>query len=156
MKNKALKDWVFLSIQLFIFLMYLNDVPFLEWEISKDQKIFFQLIASVGFLWVLLAIMSMNTLVSPFPSPKEGMQLQTKGVYAFSRHPIYTGILILLYAWGVSQASEYKIAIGLVFHVFIYFKAKYEERLLNNTFPEYRNYQNTTGMFFPNVFNFKK
>jgi protein-S-isoprenylcysteine O-methyltransferase Ste14 len=151
MKGKSIKDWIYISIQLLFFVMYLQNYSFLSWEISSGLKILFQLIAGMGLLFSLLAILSMNTLVSPFPSPKAGMQLQTKGVYAFSRHPIYSGILIFFYFWGIATASEYKIGIALAFSIFIYFKAKYEEQLLQKKFTAYQSYKKKTGMFFPKV-----
>lgn len=155
MKGKSVKDWVYVCIQLVFFVLYFQNIAFVEWEVSKDLKILFQLIAGMGLLWSILAILSMNTLVSPFPSPKKEMQLQTKGVFAFSRHPIYSGILLLLYAWGIAQASEYKIGIGFLFHIFIYFKAKYEEELLQQKFPAYQVYKQKTGMFFPKLIHSK-
>ncbi|GGE43436.1 methyltransferase family protein [Psychroflexus planctonicus] len=155
MKGKSVKDWVYVSIQLVFFVLYFQDFDVVKWEVSNDFKILFQLIAGMGLLWSILAVLSMNSLVSPFPSPKDGMQLQTNGVYAFSRHPIYSGILILFYAWGIAYASEYKIAIGFLFHVFIYFKAFYEEELLQQKFPEYKAYKKKTGMFFPKLFHSK-
>jgi len=155
MKGKSVQDWVYVSIQVVFFILYFQHFQFIDWEVSNDFKILFQLIAGIGFLWALLAIMSMNSLVSPFPSPKEGMQLQTDGIYKFSRHPIYAGILVLFYAWGIAHASEYKIAVGLSFHIFIYFKAKYEEQLLQQKFSQYEAYKQKTGMFFPKLFTTK-
>lgn len=152
MKGKSIADWIYVSVQVVFFILYLQAYTFIDWEVSKDFKILFQLIAAMGLLWTILAVLSLNTLVSPFPSPKAGMQLQTKGVYAFSRHPIYSGILVVFYAWGIAQAAEYKIGIGLLFHVFIYFKARYEEKLLQQKFPEYQEYKSKTGMFFPRIF----
>lgn len=151
MKGKSVKDWVYVTVQLVFFVLYFQDFDVVKWEVSNDFKILFQLIAGMGLLWSILAVLSMSTLVSPFPSPKDRMQLQTNGVYAFLRHPIYSGILILFYAWGIAHASEYKIGIGLLFHIFIYFKATYEEELLQLKFPEYKAYKKKTGMFFPKL-----
>ena len=152
MKEKSIQDWIYVVSQFIFFLLYLQDFTILGWEISKDAKILFQLIAGMGLLFSILAVLSINTLVSPFPSPKKEMQLQTKGVFAFARHPIYTGILILFYAWGIAQASTYKISIALFFNLFIYCKARYEEQLLREKFPDYKEYALKTGMFFPKLF----
>lgn len=151
MKGKSISDWIYVGLQLLFFVLYLQDLSFLEWGVSKNVQILFQLMAAMGLLFSLLAILSMNTLVSPFPSPKKEAQLQTKGVYSFSRHPIYSGILLFFYAWGMAYASEYKLCIGVCFHIFIYFKAKYEERLLQEKFPTYTSYKEKTGMFFPKL-----
>ena len=152
MKNKSLKDWIFVLIQIIFFILYTLDFSFIEWKIDSDFKILMQLISAMGFLITILAVLSMDSLVSPFPSPKNNMQLKTTGIYAFARHPIYSGILIVLYAWGIAYASEYKILIAILFHVFIFTKAKYEEKLLQNKFKHYKNYQLKTGMFFPKLF----
>ena len=156
MKGKSIQDWIYVALQLVFFILYILDFSFLEWEVSTDFKILFQLISAMGLFWIILAILSMNTLVSPFPSPKKGMQLQTKGVYAFSRHPIYSGILILFFAWGIAHASTYKLCVAIGFSIFIYFKAKYEEKLLLQKFSAYQDYKSKTGMFFPKLSNFSK
>ena len=151
MKNKNLKDWLFVLFQGLFFVLYVLDLSFVEWKITSDLKILMQLITAMGVLISILAVLSMNTLVSPFPSPKKQMQLQTKGIYAFARHPIYSGIIIAFYAWGIAHASEYKILIALMFHLFIYFKARYEEKLLRKKFENYKTYHQKTGMFFPKL-----
>lgn len=151
MKDKSTKDWVFVCLQVMFFVLYLQDFSFVEWSISANVKILFQLVSGMGLLWSLLAMLSMNTLVSPFPSPKKEMQLQTKGVYGISRHPIYSGILLFFYAWGLAYASEFKLIIAICFNVFIYFKASYEEKLLQHKFPAYDVYKKNTGMFFPRL-----
>lgn len=152
MKNKSLKDWMFVCIQGVFFVLYILDFSFIEWKIDSDLKILMQLISTIGLFISILAILSMDTLVSPFPSPKKEMKLKTSGIYGLARHPIYSGILIMFYAWGIAHASEYKILIALLFHIFIFCKAKYEEKLLCKRFKNYQNYQQNTGLFFPKLF----
>jgi hypothetical protein len=39
MKNKSLKDWLFVLFQGLFFVLYVLDLSFVEWKITPDLKI---------------------------------------------------------------------------------------------------------------------
>jgi protein-S-isoprenylcysteine O-methyltransferase Ste14 len=82
----------------------------------------------------LIAILQFRIFLSPFPSPKKNQQLITKGIFSLSRHPVYTGIFIYFIGKALEKASVLGLGIGIVFLVFAYFKASYEEDLLSEKF----------------------
>ncbi|WP_079735051.1 methyltransferase family protein [Salegentibacter salegens] len=103
----------------------------------------------MGFLIVLTAILQLNTNLSPFPKPKENASLITTGIFKYIRHPIYSGILIFLFFLSLYFASTYKIGITVLLLILFLFKSVYEEEQLWLKYPNYRDYRQHTGRFFP-------
>lgn len=89
--------------------------------------------------------------LTPFPSPKAHAQLVTDGAYAVVRHPIYTGIVLILAGYALYSAHAYRMAITALLLVLFYFKSGYEERKLLEMFSEYRWYKRHVGRLWPRL-----
>ena len=153
---KNFKDAVYVGIQLVLFLFYiLWDRPLFSFTLPEIliYVCWLFLLFSTGLFG--LAVWNIRRALSPYPSPKAHAQLQTKAAFAFSRHPIYSSIIIGLTAWGILQENINQVIIAGILLLFFYVKARYEEKLLTDMFPQYQNYQKKTGMLFPNFFTFK-
>jgi protein-S-isoprenylcysteine O-methyltransferase Ste14 len=98
---------------------------------------------------MLVALLQLNTNLSPFPTPLSNAQLVTSGVFKISRHPIYTGILIFMFSISLWLGDGYKLSISLLTLTVFYFKSSYEESLLEATFKDYKIYKRKTGRFLP-------
>jgi protein-S-isoprenylcysteine O-methyltransferase Ste14 len=109
------------------------------------------LVASTVFtLW---ARFSLGTMWSNAPRVKDDHQLRTRGPYAVTRHPIYTGLLgMLLGATLLSGIGQWIVLfpVGLiVFEV----KIRMEERLMVATFPEeYPGYRRQVPQLIPGLY----
>jgi protein-S-isoprenylcysteine O-methyltransferase Ste14 len=123
---------------------------------------------AVGALWVrvlglavlvastvltLWARFSLGTMWSVAPKVKGDHQLRTRGPYAVTRHPIYTGVLgMLLGATLLSGIGQWIVLfpVGLiVFEV----KIRMEERLMVATFPEeYPRYRRRVPQLVPGLY----
>lgn len=64
------------------------------------------------------------------PVPKERAGLRTGGLYRFTRHPIYTGVLLFVVGTVVTSGSGWKLAVGVLTVVFFNVKARWEESQL--------------------------
>jgi protein-S-isoprenylcysteine O-methyltransferase Ste14 len=74
------------------------------------------------------------------------------GMYAMVRHPLYTSIILMLYGGCVVYRNGLAfIAVTLIFIPFMYYRAKQEEVLLLQSFPQYKQYKRKTGMLFPKI-----
>lgn len=76
---------------------------------------------------------------APIDAPKK---LVVRGLYQYSRNPMYLGVLILILAWAASFKAiillVYMLIVGLAFHTFVIL---YEEPHLRKLFGEsYFNY----------------
>jgi protein-S-isoprenylcysteine O-methyltransferase Ste14 len=106
-------------------------------------------IAVFGGIIITLALLQLNKNLSPFPTPKECSSLLQNGLYKYSRHPIYSGIILLFLGYSLYQNSGYKLLISLLLVILFYFKSNYEEQRLEQKFPDYKHYRSKTGRFFP-------
>lgn len=85
---------------------------------------------------------------APIDAPK---RLVVRGLYRFTRNPMYLGVLTVLLGWVVSFPSltlaGYAFAVGTCFHLFI---ALYEEPHLRRQFgADYELYRARVGRWLP-------
>lgn len=106
------------------------------------------LIAAVGLMEASRRALGQN--LTPYPQPRSGATLVSTGIYARIRHPIYTGVVLLLAGASVLAGS---IAAGLVaagFLVFFTAKSSVEERALAINVSGYQEYRAAVrGRFLP-------
>jgi len=81
--------------------------------------------------------------------PRDGGQLRTDGPYAHVRHPIYTGVLLIVVGITVRSGSGLVLALAAVTVAFFHGKARFEEGLLAERYPEYPCYAARTPRFLP-------
>ncbi len=80
---------------------------------------------------------------------KEQTLVQT-GMYRIVRHPLYASIILMFYGGCLVYRNILAfLAVSIVFVPFMYYRAKQEEALLLQRFPNYKEYRKSTGMFFP-------
>ncbi len=101
----------------------------------------------------LLAVAGARTLgpsLSPLPEPRPGSSLVVSGPYRFVRHPIYTGVILLVAGVAVAAGSGWVwLGAGLV-GVFFWAKAVYEESRCRIAVAGYPDYQRSVrGRLFP-------
>lgn len=127
---------------------------FMNWgilEFEPPMVLRYAAIAGVGLgiIIVIMGIVNLNDSLSPFPSPKKNAALIQNGIYKYVRHPIYLGILTVMYAYAIYAGSVDKLVIALLLNVVFYFKSSYEEELLVARYASYAQYQKATGRFWP-------
>ena len=83
------------------------------------------------------------------PSLREGAQLVMDGPYALVRHPMYVCVLWCGVAAVVLYATALKLILLVLLYVVLTVKAAMEEALLLAAFPDYADYMNKVGRFFP-------
>lgn len=143
------KDKIYVGLQILLFITYFFEVDELKFRISENMHKLAFFGAGVGLVLILIALLQLKTNISPFPSPRKGAKLVTDGVFAFSRHPIYTGILFMAFGLAVWLGSGFKLILSAFLFLLFYLKSRYEEQRLQEIFPEYELYKRETGRFFP-------
>lgn len=108
--------------------------------------------AVIGSIITFLSILNLGTSLSVFPKPKTGNNLKSTGLYSISRHPIYTGLILVFFSLGFADADLPRLITSLALTALFFFKARYEENLLLEIHPNYSSYQKKVGMFFPKSF----
>ena len=145
----ALKNYFYVGMQFLLFIAWLFEIETLKFNRLEFFQPVFLVLSGIGFLIVLISILQLNTNLSPFPKPKENATLITSGLFKYIRHPIYSGILIFLFFLSLYFGSGYKIGIVFLLLILFWFKSEYEEKQLCLKYPNYRDYRQNTGRFFP-------
>jgi protein-S-isoprenylcysteine O-methyltransferase Ste14 len=92
-----------------------------------------------GALVLVSAGRALGSGFTPFPKPSEAGALVEEGPYAFVRHPVYSGGLLV--AAGISFAlSPWSLVVTAVLAVVWALKASVEERFLTARYPGYVDY----------------
>ncbi len=150
--KKTLKDYLFVGLQILLFVAFLIDFEVLQLVVSKGIRIAGGVLFFIGFLISVIGILQLRSNLSPFPSPKPGAYLVDTGLYKYARHPIYTGIVGAGIGLGLATASGVRLGLALLLWGLFYLKSQYEEERMVQAYPEYEEYRIRTGRFFPKSF----
>lgn len=80
---------------------------------------------------------------------EEDGSLQTGGIYAVSRHPVYSSALFFLLALNIFSISPANLALLFGAGGYFVIGSFPEEKKLEKAFSEYSNYKQYVGRFFP-------
>ncbi|MEM8523337.1 MAG: isoprenylcysteine carboxylmethyltransferase family protein [Bacteroidota bacterium] len=147
--RKTAKDYWFVGIQLVLFLLFALTPSIPQIHLPKFAAPVGLFISIIGLLGVLLSIFQLSDALTPYPSPKKDASLKTDGLYRFSRHPIYSTILLFCIGWTIYSASFSRLFLTVALYALFYFKSNYEEKRLIEVYGEhYLNYKGKTPRFF--------
>lgn len=102
-----------------------------------------------GLALVARARLDMGRVWTPLPKPRDSSRLIETGAFAIVRHPIYAGIILAGFGWGVVRASPAAIALTVALAGFSSLKAAREEAWLEARYPAYAAYRARTPGFIP-------
>jgi protein-S-isoprenylcysteine O-methyltransferase Ste14 len=111
-------------------------------------------VAGTGLILVGLAlaargILDLGAALSPLPRPVAEATLVETGVFRHARHPIYGGLIIGAFGWGLATASPAALGMAAVIALFFRLKSMREEVWLEERFPGYATYRRRTRRFIP-------
>ena len=117
------------------------------------QNIFLFLIELSAIALGIYSILVINIHnIFVFPDVKSGAKLVMKGPYHFIRHPMYSAVLLFSLTLLIDRFNFYRLIVYLILLVNLLIKLHYEEGLLQNKFPEYREYKKRTKKLIPFVY----
>ncbi len=147
--NNRQTGWLFVATQ-FVLLATLVVLPTgTDWPLPPGLTIVGIALVIVGLVVVGLAASHLGESLTATPEPKSDASLRTGGLYRFARHPIYSGVLLVVVGLAVRSRSFAALAVGVVTVVFFNGKAAWEERRLAAIYPGYAEYAGTTPRFVP-------
>jgi protein-S-isoprenylcysteine O-methyltransferase Ste14 len=83
---------------------------------------------------------------------KVGHELVTDGPYAITRHPIYSGLLLMLFGSALAWDSLLTLLLALLLSMTLFFHTVYEELLFERHFGDaYRDYRRRVPRLLPFV-----
>jgi protein-S-isoprenylcysteine O-methyltransferase Ste14 len=107
---------------------------------------------SVSTLTGLTGVRDLGGNRTAFPRPNDGAPLITTGIYGWVRHPLYVSVMAFSLAWALLWASHAALAAAVASAIFLDLKARHEERLLREKFPDYDAYARRVKRFLPGVY----
>jgi protein-S-isoprenylcysteine O-methyltransferase Ste14 len=108
-----------------------------------------QIAAGVLMLWARLAFGGRSFHAGANPTPGG---LVTTGPYRFVRHPIYTAVLLFMWAGVAAHGSTLSVLTAIVATAAIAVRIGAEEDLVVEAYPEYSEYARRTKRIVPFVF----
>ncbi len=148
--GKRGEGWVAIQalILLAIFLAPLLDrVPTL-WEL----RLLGVLLIAVGAVVLALGALALGRNLTAFPKPVPDGQLVTTQIYAYVRHPLYSGLIAASLGWGLLAGSPLALGLALVLFLFFDLKSRREEIWLAQQYPEYPQYRTRVKKLIPWIY----
>lgn len=103
--------------------------------------------------WIgILGAVHLGRNRTAYPKPRTGGELVVTGVYGWMRHPLYTSLILLGWAWALGRWSELAGLSTLGLAWFLDAKARREERWLEREYPGYREYRGRVRRFVPGIY----
>ena len=96
--------------------------------------------AAAGVPLLVAGIGALGSALTPFPKPLDRSSLREGGAYRLVRHPIYGGLFLLGLGWTL-WSSPLALVPTATLAVVFEFKARVEETMLDERFPEYATYR---------------
>lgn len=120
--------------------------------VERLGQVFAYLLFVPAGLLLLLGLVQLGKNLSVLPHPKKDAVLIETGIFAWVRHPVYGGIILLSLAWACLEASSLMLVYSILLFVFFEFKSKREEKALEQSFQEYSRYKARVKKFIPFIY----
>ena len=122
----------------------------LPWqELSYVLYLASLLLVIAGTGLAICAVLALGRSISLLP---EARRLVTRGPYALLRHPLYLGEIVAMAGVTLEYLSAWALLLLGLICAFQLQRMKYEELVLFQSFPEYRDYMTRTARLMPGVY----
>jgi len=119
-------------------------------EISKVLSWLCFIVVLLGGTLLLFGAAKLGKMARIHPKPASNSTLKSDGVFSWSRHPMYSGIILGTLCWSLMVGSYFALAATLFLVIVLYFKSRREEFYLTEKYGvAYKKYQKKVGRFSP-------
>ncbi len=135
---------------------------FFAWDLVKQpqslssfqvESIFGLALSIIGFIVILVGQVTLWKNYSSFVVIHKDHQLITRGIYRFTRNPIYLGNILVFIGLPIYAASLYGFLTSLVLIPIFLNRIRMEEGLLTEEFGDaFRKYKETTKRLIPFIY----
>lgn len=129
-----------------------NITPNVDIEVKKIVALIGAMLVLIGAIVNIIGRFNLGENWANHIKIYENHKLVNRGVYKIVRHPLYSSIMLMFIGSSLAYINIYCFLLEIIIFIpFMYYRAKQEEELLIDRFPEYKEYRKNTGMFFPKI-----
>lgn len=143
------RGWLLVSAQFVLLAILVLTPTATAWPLPAVARAVGTIGRIAGAAAIVFGAVRLGVGASVHPAPTASATLRTDGAYRYARHPIYTGVLMLGAAMVLTGRSMVHLAAWAALLGVLAVKARFEERLLTERFPDYPTYAAMTRRFLP-------
>ena len=151
MTDRAI-GWTFVGVQVVLLVGLVLLPGGDDYDVPGWLRVLADALLVVGIAVGVVAAVALGRSLTATPVPNDGGSLRTDGLYGHVRHPIYTGVILIVVAIALRSGSLAVVALAAVTIGFFVVKTRWEEQRLAERYPGYEAYAATTPRFFPSPF----
>ena len=120
--------------------------------VAMGARVLGGLLIAAGLTLAVGGVVRLGANLTVLPYPKDCAELVVTGPYRIVRNPIYGGLVLAAFGWGLWVSGALTLFYALMLFVFFDIKSRREERWLSEKFPEYVAYQQRVRKLIPWVY----
>jgi protein-S-isoprenylcysteine O-methyltransferase Ste14 len=118
-----------------------------DWPVPAALTFACSVATFLGLAVMVVGATGLGRGLTATPLPNAHAQLRTKGLYRYSRHPIYSGLILTMASVTVASGSAFRLLVLGALVVLLTMKARWEETRLARRFEGYADYAARTPRF---------
>ncbi len=119
------------------------------WTASAWLKTGARVLEIAGIVVLGVGLLNLGRSATPLPTPVQGGELRSTGLYRYVRHPIYASVMALAVGSAIPSGSLAIATATLALVARLAIKARWEVRRLEVRYPGYAAYATRTARFIP-------
>lgn len=136
-----------------VFVMQFSTIKETLWQVSVYQPVIGKFISVWGAILIATALQGYDLSEFSgldFNKSQEKNEFKNDGLLKYMRHPIYFGILLLVWGMFIADASTRSLAGAIAVTIYLFVGIYFEEKKLIEIFGEkYKRYQQDVPMLIP-------
>ena len=123
-----------------------------DWPVPTALTVACTVATVLGLAVMVLGATGLGRGLTATPLPNAHAQLRTGGLYRYARHPIYSGLMLMMASITVASGSVLRLVTLVALVLLLNAKARWEETRLARRFEGYADYAARTPRFVPTRF----
>jgi len=150
-------EWYLVAQEILGILVFLGPRTYPGWPAWPSFMIQFASVSAkpiliAGTVLFVAGIISLGKNLTPLPLPKQNAILVETGIYRFVRHPIYGGLILIMFGVALNVHGWLTLLYVLLLCIGYELKSRKEEEWLQERFPGYATYKRRVARFIPFIY----